>query len=170
MLPEKEFLYKQATQKLLESISKMKMTPDDKMLATHLTRVFRDAFQWPAIKQATLGPELQQFGDVSRIFRYDSTGFCRASSMAFANIMNSGNNKPQDWQLRYIDELWTYGPHHFLYHKPSKVVFDLTFDQFSVDGVSQIPYDIGRIVPKGYKDDAMAHRFVEAIRATNPRI
>ena len=137
----------------------MKLNPTDKKNAAHLTQVFRVAFQQPDVKQATFGPILQHV-DGNYLFQYDSNGLCRASSIAFARIMNKGS---QDWQLKYIDELWTYGPHHYLYHKPSKMVFDLTFDQFTVDGITQIPYYMGRTVPNSDKDDDMARRFITAI-------
>lgn len=160
LLSEKDILYRNATQKLLDTIAHMKLDPAEKDTAVHLTQMFRSAFQSPDVKKATLGPDIQEIGDTS-IFRYDSEGFCRASSIAFANIINDKSN---NWQVRYIDELWTFGPHHYLYHKPSKTVLDLTFDQFVVDGIQQIPYDMGRVVPDKYKNDVMAQRFIKAIK------
>lgn len=164
MLPDKQIIYQNATQKLVDTIAGMKLKPAEKDMAIHLTKKFRTAFQSPAVKQATLGPEIKDIGDAS-IFRYDSEGFCRACSIAFANLINE---QSADWQVRYIDELWTFGPHHYLYHKPSKTVLDLTFDQFTVDGIQQIPYDMGRVLPDKYKDDVIARRFVKAIE-NSPR-
>jgi hypothetical protein len=49
----------------------------------------------------------------------------------------------KNWKLMYIDEIWTYGPHFFLYHVPSRQNFDLTADQYTVQGLD-VPYYLGR--------------------------
>ena len=50
----------------------------------------------------------------------------------------------------YIDDLWTYGPHFYVMHLPTKTPFDLTFDQYAYDGVP-IPYYLGK--PATIDDD-----------------
>ncbi len=145
MQSNKEDFYKNATRKLLKTLDDIKISDAERHQAKKLTMLLRNAFKVPAIKDAVFSDDL---GDDWRVFTYDSDGFCLTSSFIFADIMNrqSGRN---DWQLMYIDELWTYGPHHYLKHIPSGTVFDLTYDQYTHYGLT-VPYDIGGAI-KGTK-------------------
>ena len=69
-------------------------------------------------------------------------------------------NNP-DWQLRYIGEIWEYGPHYFIMHMPTKNVFDLTFDQYAYDGHS-VPYFMGRPTKIGADEKGAVVRFLHA--------
>lgn len=127
--------YENATQGLLRKIDEMNLSLKERLRAKNLTLLFRDNFKLESVKHATF---YQNCGYDYRSFPYDSFGFCRASSFAFVSLMKS-----PDWQLMYIDDIWTYGPHFYIQHMPSNTVFDLTFDQYAYDGIP-IPYNIGR--------------------------
>lgn len=129
--------YEVATRGLLQKLDEMNLPLRERLRAKNFTLLFRDSFKLDTVKHATFYPTS---GNDYKLFPYDSFGFCRASSFSFIALMNS-----PDWQLMYINELWTYGPHFFIQHLPSKTVFDLTFDQYAYDGI-QVPYDMGRPV------------------------
>ena len=135
MTPDKEKYYESATQKLLSTIESMGLDKIERTQAKNLVLLFRDSFKLPNVKYETFWNDL---GLSMNNFKYDSDGFCRVSSITFLKMMK----KPKDWQLMYIRNLWSYGPHHYLIHKPSKQIFDMTFDQYTNVGIS-IPYDIG---------------------------
>jgi len=150
----KEEFYKSATRKLLSQLDKMNMNPADKLAAKKLTLLFRNKFQDYDVKMATFGPDLNY--DIS-MFSYDADGFCKASSFTFMNQLN-----PRDWQLMYINELWTFGPHHYLMHLPSRTVFDLTADQYTQYGID-IPYNMGYPVSLDKHESQSAERFARAL-------
>lgn len=127
--------YENATRGLLQKLDGMNLPLRERLRAKNFTLLFRDSFKLESVKHATF---YQNVGNAYKDFPYDSYGFCRASSFAFVSLMKS-----PDWRLMYIDDLWTYGPHFYVQHMPSKTVFDLTFDQYAYDGV-QIPYNMGR--------------------------
>lgn len=135
MISNKELFYQNATQKLLRQLDSMKMTDTERHNAAQLVLIYRDSFKSNDVKRAVFGETL---GDKIDLFRYPSDGFCKASCTAFIKAMDEKN-----WKLMYIDEIWTYGPHFFLYHVPSRQNFDLTADQYTVQGLD-VPYYLGR--------------------------
>lgn len=151
MLPEKEVFYENATKKLLDTIDKMKMDKLPRMRAKNLVLLFRDSFKLPDIKQKT-------FKDNTDCFTYASDGFCRVSSINFALMMGG----MPDWQLRYIGDLWTYGPHHYLFHVPSKTILDLTYDQYAHAGL-EIPYHLSKAIDFDFEKDDSAVRFAQTL-------
>lgn len=153
----KQKFYKSATRRLLEQLDSMKMNPADRLVAKKLTLLFRNKFQDADVKMATFGPDLNY--DISA-FTYDADGFCKASSFSFMNQLN-----PKDWRLMYINELWTFGPHHYLVHIPSKQVFDLTADQYTHYGID-VPYDMGYPVKLNKQESQSAVRFAAALGLT----
>lgn len=158
MRPEKEEFYRIATNKLLRQLDGMKMTPEQRHQAKKLTLLIRNRFKDHDVKMATFGPDLGY--DISA-FTYDADGFCKASSFTFMTMTN-----PKNWQLMYINEAWTYGPHHFLMHIPSKQVFDLTADQYTNVGIS-IPYEMGYSVTLNEQESQSARRFAAALAIKN---
>ncbi len=135
-------VYENATRGLLEKIDNMHLDQMQRLRAKNLTLLFRDSFKLDTVKHATFYIDV---GYSYKAFPYDSYGFCRASSFSFVALMNN-----KDWQLMYIDDLWTYGPHFYVMHLPTKTPFDLTFDQYAYDGVP-IPYYLGK--PATIDDD-----------------
>lgn len=130
-------IYEQATKSLLKNLDEMHLDQWQRLRAKNLTLLFRDGFKLDYVKHATF---YLNIGYDYKKFPYDSYGFCRASSFAFVALMDN-----PDWQLMYIDDTWTYGPHYFVTHMPTKKTFDLTFDQYLYDGHS-VPYYMGRPV------------------------
>lgn len=139
MTPEKEKYYEQATRKLLNTIDTMGLDKPHRLRAKNLILLFRDSFKLPTVKYKTFAAEL---GNNIGFLKYDSDGFCRVSSLTFGLLMGAA----PDWKLMYIDDIWTYGPHHFLFHVPSKQILDITFDQYTNYHLD-IPYDIARELP-----------------------
>lgn len=143
MTPEKERYYEDATRKLLKTLDTMNLGKIPTMRAKNLVLLFRDSFKIPTIKYKTFEHEL---GNSLGFLTYDSDGFCRVASMNFGIMMGGTKH----WQMMYIDDIWTYGPHHFLMHIPTKTVFDLTYDQYTNHDIT-VPYDIAR--PISYQMD-----------------
>ncbi len=156
MTPDKEQFYENATRKLLTDIEKMNMAKLQRVRAKNLVRYFRDSFKLQDVKYQTFWTDL---GEDMKKFRYDSDGFCRASSVGFALMMGG----EPDWKLMYIDELWTYGPHHYLLHVPSKTVLDLTYDQYTNSGMT-VPYFLGKPIKMEFKENDIEGRFAEALQ------
>lgn len=158
MQPDKEEYYETATRKLLKTIEKMKMDKLPRLRAQNLARYFRDSFKLSDVKFQAFWVDL---GEEMNRFKYDSDGFCRASSVDFALMMGG----EPEWKLMYIDELWTFGPHHYLLHAPSKTVLDLTYDQYTNTGIS-IPYWLGKPIELDFKEDSIEGRFAKALQLT----
>ena len=152
----KERFYKAATRKLLNQLDTMKLSATERHNAKKLTLMFRIMFKNPQVKMATFGPELNY--DIS-MFTYHADGFCKASSQSFMHLMQS-----PDWKLMYINETWTFGPHHYLLHVPSRQVFDLTADQYAQYGID-IPYNMGYRVTLNKQERQSAERFLKAVRS-----
>ena len=133
--PAKKEFYEQATKNLLTQINNMGLGADDKKNAVYYTRLFRESFKYDEIKQYMFVNKHSKIWDLG----YDSAGFCRISSAAFSIVMGV-----KDWQLMCIDaNQWDAGAsHHYLKHIPSGKFFDLTYDQFAVEGLV-VPYEIG---------------------------
>ncbi|MBO5833466.1 MAG: hypothetical protein J6R22_00710 [Alphaproteobacteria bacterium] len=154
MIQSKDDFYRAATSKLLKQIDSMNMTDVDRHQAKKLVMLFRNRFKDPEVKMATFGPDLNN--NISA-FTYDSDGFCKASSCTFSDMLG-----PKDWQLMYINDLWTFGPHHYLMHIPSKQVFDLTADQYTHSGI-EIPYYMGYPVRLDQNERKSAERFAAVL-------
>ena len=159
MTPDKEKIYENVTQKLVKTIEKMGMEKLQRMRAKNLVLLFRDSFKLPEIKHKTFWADL---GEEMYRFDYDADGFCRASSVDFALMMGGA----PDWKLMYIDDLWTYGPHHYLFHIPSKTILDLTYDQYTHAGMG-IPYYLGKPIELEFKEQDIEGRFAKALNLTS---
>lgn len=158
MKPDKEKYYETATRKLLETIDKMKMDKLPRLRAKNLVMLFRDSFKLSDVKFETFWTDL---GEDMKAFSYDSDGFCRAASLDFALMMGG----EPEWKLMYIDKLWTYGPHHYLLHVPSKTVLDLTYDQYTNTGIS-VPYFLGKPIKLEFEEEQIEGRFAKALQLT----
>lgn len=154
MISDKEKFYETATQKLLQTVDEMGLDRRDRMRAKNFILLFRDSFKLESVKSATFMPSI---GNKYKLFSYDSDGFCRAASASFVSLMNS----PQ-WQLRYINEIWTFGPHFYVYHVPSKTVLDLTYDQYTSTGLT-VPYEMGAATKFGREEKLVTTRFLNAV-------
>ena len=132
-------LYKEATKKILAQIDAMHLTPEKRKRAIHFVNLFREAFTKEEVKKATA---LANSTDNRWDLGYDSGGFCRVSSISFMVAMDW-----HDWDLMAVDKEhgeWYYS-HHWLKHKPSGKILDLTYDQF----LSPVPYKAGHVVKPG---------------------
>ena len=158
MRPEKEEFYSRATSRLMRKLESMGLDKEELRKAKRFTLLFRNSFKNRDVKMATFAPDL--YGDID-VFTYDADGFCKSSSYAFSKLM--GN---KEWQLMYINEMWTYGPHHYLMHMPSKTVFDLTEDQYTHSGI-QVAYFLGRPVTLNKNENQSALRFMDALGLNN---
>lgn len=156
MKPDKEAYYEKATSNLLFTIDKMKMDKFPRMRAKNLVLLFRDSFKMSDVKFQTFWTDLDVNMDK---FTYDSDGFCRAASVDFALMMGG----EPDWKLMYIDELWTYGPHHYLLHVPSKTILDLTYDQYTNAGIT-VPYWFGKPIQLKFDKKRVEGRFANALQ------
>lgn len=155
MKDNKTIFYETATLHLVNGLNNnLKLARSERMQAKNLTLLFRDSFKLERVKHATFYCDI---GYDYRLFRYDSSGFCRASSFSFVALMNS-----PDWRLRYIDEIWSDGPHYFVMHEPTQTVFDLTFDQYLYNGIV-IPYDMGRSANIDANGPSVIVRFLNAV-------
>jgi len=148
-------VYESATRGLVQKLDNMGLPRDQRLRAKNLTLLFRDSFKLDAVKHATFSLDI---GNSYKRFPYDSYGFCRASSFSFVALMHN-----PDWQLMYIDDVWTYGPHYFIMHMPTHTPFDLTFDQYAYDGVASIPYNLGRPVNIDGDGKNVIVRFLNAV-------
>ncbi len=151
---KKEF-YESATRKILSKIDNMALAPDDRRQAIYFTKLFREAFKFDEIKQYTFITKYNKIWDLG----YDSAGFCRAASITFAIVMGL-----KDWQLMCIDESeWSvHESHHYLKHIPSGEFFDITYDQFAIDGIT-VPYDFGHKAIFGLTPNDYPIKFARAL-------
>ena len=152
---DKKKFYESATKRLLDKINDMNLAPTVKNRAVFFTKLFREAFKYDEIKQYTFVTPANKIWDLG----YDSVGFCRASSIAFSIIMGL-----QDWQLMYIDDSeWeAREPHHYLKHLPSGEFFDITYDQFAINGYT-VPYEAGYNAIFGLSQNDTPIRFARAL-------
>lgn len=130
----KEQLFENATKKLIRQLDTMELVPLSRMQAKNFVLLFRDSFKLDSVKHATFA---QTIGDDYKLFPYDAYGFCKAASCSFVSLMPK-----KEWQLMYINDLWTHGPHYYVRHAKTKQVLDFTFDQYVYDGFD-IPYHMG---------------------------
>ena len=132
-------LYKKATQKLLAQIDALHLSSEKHDKAIRFVKLFREAFTKEEVKKATA---LANHKDNVWDLGYDSAGFCRVASISFMMLMDF-----HDWDLMAVDKdkgQWYYS-HHYLRHKETGKILDLTYDQF----LSQVPYKAGEVVKPG---------------------
>ena len=152
---EKTDFYTTATKKLLAHLSDIGLQPEDKRKAVYYTKLFREAFKYDDIKKHVfLSSKNAQWS-----FGYDSAGFCYASSVVFSIVTGF-----QNWNLMYIDsDKWRgHLPHYYLQHIESGNFFDITYDQFGIDGLT-VPYEIGEITPFALTPGDTPFRFADAL-------
>lgn len=154
-LPEHKHYYEQATKNIMAQLKMLNLSPDKYKRATDLVLKFRKAFQQDAVKKATfITPD-------SKIWNlgYDSAGFCRVASITFALAMDF-----HDWQLMSINKEDWYGKmgHHWLQHVPTGKVFDITYDQFTVDGLT-LPYHLGHKAAFNLSLQDETHKFAKSV-------
>ena len=141
--------YNASTGVLIKKLETMHLEADEYNRAKDLVLRFRDAFKSVDIKHKTFPDEPREPDEIEdRI--YPSNGFCRASSLAFCAVMGGAKN---GWQPMAIPEMFApYGPHHYIFHIPTKTVFDLTADQFThIAELRDIPYKHGIPVSGEFK-------------------
>ena len=131
----KKDFYEQATAKILNQINDFGLSGEDKKKAIYFTKLFRESFKYDEIKKYLFITPESKIWDLG----YDSAGFCRVASVAFSVVMGV-----KDWQLMCINDNQWYGDalHHYLKHMPSGKFFDITYDQFAIEGY-KIPYELG---------------------------
>ncbi len=132
---EKKEFYEKATDNILKQVASLNLTPDQQSQAVKLVHVLRESFKDDKIKKATaLANSPDNIWDLG----YDSAGFCRVSSVLFMYAMEN----TEDWQLMSMPEGVLDYEHHWLMHKKTGKVLDLTYDQFAFKN-QKIPYDKG---------------------------
>lgn len=134
--------YEAGTRLILKTIDGMGLDNKQRLRAKNLVLLFRDSFKSDEIRQATFPDEQPEAPEIADKI-WASNGFCRASSIAFCTLMGGEQN---GWQLMAIPEIFApYGPHHYILHKPSNTILDLTADQFThTESLKDIPYKYGR--------------------------
>jgi hypothetical protein len=137
-----EILYATETTKLVDTIRKMGLGPAQHAQAEKLVKDFRNAFKSNDIRRATF-PDEEPLSPTAKARLWYSDGFCRAASVAFQTLMGGEDN---GWILMAIPDIFApYGPHHYILHKPSNTILDLTADQFThYSSLQDIPYKCGK--------------------------
>lgn len=151
-----ELLYAAETNKILNTIDSMGLDTAQRLRAKNLAILFRDSFKSPDVRMATFPDEKPEPPEIANRI-WASNGFCRASSIAFCTLMGGEQN---GWQLMAIPEMFApYGPHHYIVHRPSNTVLDLTADQFTHNTeLKNIPYKYGKpIFDKVVQNDSPAN-------------
>ncbi len=151
----KKDFYKAATVKLLNQINNLGLSESDKNRAIYFTKLFREIFQYDEIKKYMFITPKSKIWNLG----YDSAGFCRIASVVFSVVMGV-----KDWQLMCInDNQWDgNASHHYLKHIPSGKFFDITYDQFAIDGY-EIPYDLGHESVMNLKRGDLPWKFADAL-------
>ena len=137
-----ELLYATETSKILNTIEGMGLDQAQRLRAKNLAILFRDSFKSDDVRRATFPDEKPEQPEIANRI-WASNGFCRASSVAFCALMGGEQN---GWQLMAIPEMFApYGPHHYILHRPSSTILDLTADQFThYASLKDIPYKHGK--------------------------
>lgn len=154
-LPEHKVLYEQATKNILAQLKALNLSPEKHKRAADLVFKFREAFTKDEVKKATFITPDSKIWDLG----YDSAGFCRVASITFAIATDF-----RDWQLMAIDPTkWSGGMgHHWLQHIPTGKVFDITYDQFTVDGF-KLPYHLGQHAAYNLSLQDETHKFAKSV-------
>ncbi len=132
--PEHKLFYEAATKRILAQLDSLGLPADKKQRAVKLVNLFRESFTHDDVKKATFIDGDNDIWDLG----YDSGGFCRVASITFAIAMDF-----HDWQLMHVEKEDWVAPHHYLKHIPSGKFFDITYDQFAINGL-EVPYEIGK--------------------------
>ena len=153
-LDKKQF-YDNATKKILNQLNGMNLPADKYKEAVKWTKIFRAVFEFDEFKQEVFIEKDNPYWD----FGYDSAGFCRMASITFSILMDF-----REWQLMAIDKDQWGGKmgHHYLKHLPSGKYFDLTYDQFAVEGF-EVPYNLGKPATFGLSSKDETMRFSKAL-------
>ena len=151
----KQNFYDKATVSLLAQLGDMGLESQEYKNAKFYTERFRNAFKNDKVKRYVF---LASNNNVWN-FGYDSAGFCYAASVVFS-IMNGFRN----WNLMYIDETnWNGGhPHYYLQHTKTGTFFDITYDQFAIDGIT-VPYDKGVKTAPALTPDDIPFKFAKIL-------
>lgn len=136
MIEDKRAYFEECTRSLLKQLDNMKMDKMSRLRAKSFTRAIRDAMTLRYVQVKTFKIPPRQCS-----LCYDAVGFCRVSSLTFLSLMSTHGELTQDWDL-YVVSNEQIGEHHFLKHKRDNTIFDLSFDQFTVDDII-VPYDAG---------------------------
>lgn len=136
--------YEGFTRILLDTIDGMGLERAQRLRAKNLVLLFRDSFKSADVRRATFPDEEPEKPEIANRI-WASNGFCRASSIAFQVLMGGAEN---GWYLYAIPDIfYPYGPHHYILHKPSNTILDLTKDQFTHhSGLDNVPYHVGKPV------------------------
>lgn len=155
MTEKKQVYYENATKRILAQLKTLNLNPNQYKRATDLVLKFRTAFKNDAVKKASFIDPKNDIWDLG----YHSAGFCRIASISFAIAMDL-----YDWQLMAIDEKDWYGEmgHHWLQHIPSGKIFDITYDQFTVDGF-KLPYHLGHKANYNLSLQDPTHKFAKSV-------
>jgi len=155
-MKNKKDFYESATAKILSDINSFGLSADDKRKAIYFTKLFREAFKYDEIKQYVFETNDRKMWDLG----YDSAGFCRIASIVFSVVMGVS-----DWKLMCIspDNWKGSASHHYLKHVPSGKFFDITYDQFAIEGYDCIPYEAGHPAILGLQPNDMSIRFANAL-------
>ena len=147
--------YEDATRNLLAQVNGFGLDPKKKHDAILYTRVFRELFKLDEVKQYTFVTKENKIWD----FGYDSAGFCYAASVAFSIALGV-----HDWQLMCIDGDKYAGrmDHRYLKHIPSGKFFDITYDQFAIEGIT-VPYELGTPAQYSLSSKDTPYRFAKAV-------
>lgn len=153
--PEQKKYYEQATKNILAQLQSLNMSPEKYANAANLVKRFREAFTKDEVKKATFITPDSKIWDLG----YDSGGFCRVASISFAIATDF-----HDWQLMAIDGNQWHGKmgHHWLKHVPTGKVFDITYDQFTVDGL-KLPYHLGKPAAYALSLQDETHKFAKCV-------
>ena len=154
-LPEHKVFYEEATKNILAQLKMLNLSPEKYKRATNLVILFRKAFQQDDVKKATFINPDSKIWDLG----YDSAGFCRVASITFAIAMDF-----HEWQLMAITKDDWYGKmgHHWLQHVPTGKVFDITYDQFTVDNL-KLPYHLGSKAAYNLSLQDETHKFAKSV-------
>ena len=154
-LPEHKVFYEQATKNILAQLKMLNLSPEKFKRATNLVLQFRKAFQQDDVKKATFITATDKTWNLG----YDSAGFCRVASITFAIAMDF-----HEWQLMTIgkDDWCGEMGHHWLQHIPTGKVFDITYDQFTVDNL-KLPYHLGRKAAFNLSLQDETHKFAKSV-------
>ena len=151
----KKAFYESATAQILSQIDDFGLSDDDRRKAIHFTRLFREAFKYDEIKKYVFVSKNHDIWNLG----YDSAGFCRIASITFSIVMGV-----TDWELMCVSENdWAaHASHHYLRHRPSGKFFDITYDQFAVNGFT-VPYELGHVAVLGLQSQDMIFKFADAL-------
>lgn len=155
MLQDKLDFFHNFTKQLLDIVDGLKLKNCDSIKSLILRT--RTAFLSDQVRNQVFGSDMAQ-----KLKHYPANGYCGVACFSFLEAI-----KDKNWQVMYINETWTYGPHFYLLHKPTKTVLDLTADQFISDGIKDIPYWMGQKATVSEYFQNKVKRFALAMLCSN---